>query len=95
MKNDYLFCKKKCSKTVISITPASDSDNILITYDDGTYTTAPKTVISDSIQPEKIEALTQSVEGLSKNLERLLDNVIEVGNIDGDTKFKALNSSFE
>lgn len=61
MKHDYLGCKNKCSKKVLSIIPSDDG--ILITYDDGTYTTASKDVLSKELAGKEDKDTVQVVDG--------------------------------
>lgn len=99
MKNDFLGCKNSCSKRVLSIVPVGNS--VLITYDDGTSTTAPKSVLSNGLSKPEESNTTLSLAELSEKIAEftkfkavILDNLVDIQNAHGNVTHKAFKPTF-
>lgn len=99
MRRDFLGCSHKCSKTAVAIVPSGD--DIVITYSDGTYTTASKEIISPDLinqgsggaTPESNQ-LQEKVDKLIQAYNTLVDNVVDIKNTSDETINKAFKSDF-
>lgn len=99
MKHDYLGCKNRCSKKVLSIIPSGDG--ILITYDDGTYTTASKDVLAKELTEQADKgalfdptSLESRLEKLETKLTTIQNGLVGIQDADGVLTHKAFNKNF-